>query len=411
MVFDLIVIGGGAAGFFGAIQAAEMSPGLKILILEKSNKVLAKVRISGGGRCNVTHHCFNPFELAHHYPRGEKWLKNVFKIFHAEHVVKWFASKGVALKHEDDGRMFPDTDSSLTIIECFLSLAQTLRIKIELAKTVTGINPADDLLSVNCADGTVYKAKKVLVATGGSPHKHSYDFLAKLNHNICAPIPSLFTFNDAENDFKDLMGVSVPDAEIRIAATKFSQRGPVLITHWGLSGPAVIKLSSWAARYLHQCDYKFTVLVNWLGTTNEDELRATLTQYKAERSKQKIMGHTLFSLPQRLSKRLCTLAEIDETKVWGELAQKKINKLVEFLIRCPFQIKGKTTFKEEFVTCGGVDLKEVHLETMASKKNENIFFSGEVLDIDGETGGFNFQSAWSTAYLAAKSISSSLRNR
>ncbi|HEX6227566.1 MAG TPA: NAD(P)/FAD-dependent oxidoreductase, partial [Chryseolinea sp.] len=191
MLFDLIVIGGGAAGFFGAIQAGEMRPGLKILILEKSNKVLAKVRISGGGRCNVTHHCFNPFELAHHYPRGEKSLKNVFKIFHAEHVVKWFASRGVALKHEDDGRMFPLTDSSLTIIECFLSIAQTLRIKIELAKAVTDITPGIDLVSINCVDGTVYKAKKVLIATGGSPHKHFYDLVANLNHNICTPIPSL----------------------------------------------------------------------------------------------------------------------------------------------------------------------------------------------------------------------------
>jgi predicted Rossmann fold flavoprotein len=406
MLLDLIVIGGGAAGFFGAIQAAEMKPGLKVLILEKSNKLLTKVRISGGGRCNVTHNCFNPFELAHHYPRGEKSLKNLFKTFQAEHVVKWFASKGVALKAEGDGRMFPITDSSQTIIDCFMSLAHALHIKIEMGKAVTKIGREINGLSILCSDGVVYKTKRVLIAIGGSPNKQSYDFVLGLNHTIREPIPSLFTFNDSENRFKDLMGVAVPNAEVRIAATKFFQEGPVLITHWGLSGPAVIKLSSWAAEYLYQSNYTFTALVNWLGQAKEDELRAVLTEYKASKGKQKVMSNTLFSLPQRLSQRLCTLAEIDDAKIWAELSQKKINKLVEFLIRCPFQIKGKTTFKEEFVTCGGVDLKEIDFETMASTKVQNVFFAGEVLNIDGETGGFNFQSAWSTAFVAAKAIAS-----
>jgi predicted Rossmann fold flavoprotein len=406
MLFDLIVIGGGAAGFFGAIQAAEMKPKLKVLILEKSNKVLSKVRISGGGRCNVTHSCYNPFELAHHYPRGEKSLKNIFKIFHAEHVVNWFASKNITLKTEADGRMFPITDSSQTIIDCFMSLAQALQIKLELAKAVTTISHDGNELRITCSDGTVYNAKKILIATGGSPGKQAYDFVAKLNHTICEPIPSLFTFNDSENNFKDLMGVAVADAEVRIATTKFIQRGPVLITHWGLSGPAVIKLSSWAAEYLHQSAYKFTAFVNWLGQTSEDELRAILKEYKASKGKQKVVTSSLFSLPLRLWQRLCTLAEIEDTKIWAELPQKKVNKLIEFLIRCPFQIKGKTTFKEEFVTCGGVDLKEIDLGTMASKKIEDVFFAGEILNIDGETGGFNFQSAWSTAYVAAKAITS-----
>lgn len=404
MQFDLIVVGGGAAGFFGAIQAAEMKPGLKVLILEKSNKILSKVRISGGGRCNVTHHCYNPFELAHHYPRGEKPLKNLFKTFHAEHVVKWFASKGVQLKVEDDGRMFPTTDSSQTIINCFVLQTQALNIKLELGKAVARIEQDNDGLCIFSSDGGVYKTRRVLIASGGSPNIQSYSFIADLSHAICEPIPSLFTFNDSENEFKDLMGIAVPNAAVRIEGTKFLQTGPILITHWGLSGPAVIRLSSWAAEYLHQSNYKFTALVNWLGTAKEDELRAELTEYKLTKSKQRVMSNTLFSLPQRLAQRLCVLAEIEDTNTWSELSQKKINKLIEFLIRCPFQIKGKTTFKEEFVTCGGVDLKEINIETMESRKFENIFFAGEVLNIDGETGGFNFQSAWTTAFIAAKAI-------
>ena len=406
MQLDLVVIGGGAAGFFGGIQAAEMKPGLKVLVLEKSNKILSKVRISGGGRCNVTHNCYNPFELAHHYPRGEKSLKNVFKTFHAEHVVKWFATKGVDLKAEDDGRMFPTTDSSQTVIDCFVFLAQALNIKIEMGKAVVRIDREKNGLRISTADGDIYTAQRVLIATGGSPNKQSYNFIADLSHTIREPIPSLFTFNDSENTFKDLMGVAVPNVEVRIATTKFSQTGPILITHWGLSGPAVIKLSSWAAEYLHQSNYRFTALVNWLGHVKEDDLRASLTEYKSLKSKQRVMSNALFSLPQRLSQCLCVLAEIDDSRTWAELSQKKINKLIEFLIRCPFQIQGKTTFKEEFVTCGGVDLQEINFETMESTKFKNVFFAGEVLNIDGETGGFNFQSAWSTAYIAAKAITS-----
>ncbi len=406
MQFDLIVVGGGAAGFFGAIQAAEMKPGLQVLIIEKSNKILSKVRISGGGRCNVTHHCYNPFELAHHYPRGEKPLKNLFKSFHAEHIVKWFASKGVQLKVEDDGRMFPTTDSSQTIINCFVLRTQALNIKIEMGKALAKIEPHTNGFRIFCSDGDVYETGRVLIATGGSPNKQSYNFITDLGHAICEPIPSLFTFNDSENKFKDLMGIAVPNAEVRIEGTKFLQAGPILITHWGLSGPAVIKLSSWAAEYLHQANYTFTALVNWMGRTKEDELRAELTEYRSTRSRQRVMSNALFSLPQRLAQRLCVMAEIDDTKTWSELSTKKINKLIEFLIRCPFQIKGKTTFKEEFVTCGGVDLKEINFETMESRKFENVFFAGEVLNIDGETGGFNFQSAWTTAFIAAKAITS-----
>jgi predicted Rossmann fold flavoprotein len=406
MQFDLIVIGGGAAGFYGAIQASEITRGLSILILEKSNKLLSKVRVSGGGRCNVTHSCYNPFELARHYPRGEKSLKNLFQHYNAKHTVDWFDVRGVALKTEQDGRMFPMSDSSQTIIDCFFRQVDQSGIKVRTAQEVIGITQTENGFKLSCSNGETYSAKKILVATGGSQNKQAYNFLSQLNHTIIPPIPSLFTFNDSSKKFKDLMGVSVTDAEIKIAGTKFVQRGPVLITHWGLSGPGVIKLSAWAAPYLYESKYEFTVLVNWLGKISEEELRSHLLEFKVSRAKQKVKSNAMFSLPLRLSQRLCVLAEVDDFKTWSELPMKTINRLIEFLIRCPFRIKGKTTFKEEFVTCGGVDLKEIDLDTMESKKIKNIFFAGEVVNIDGETGGFNFQSAWTTAFIAAKSIAS-----
>lgn len=408
MQFDLIVIGGGAAGFFGAIQTAEMKPNANILILEKSNKILSKVRISGGGRCNVTHQCFNPNVLAHHYPRGEKSLKKAFKYFHAEHTVNWFNSKGIVLKAEGDGRMFPISDSSETIIECFVNLATAHKIKIELVKTVCKIQSLVEGLEIFCNGGVSFKTKCILITSGGNPNKQFYDFISQLGHTIKPPIPSLFTFNDGEKKFSDLMGVSVADASIKITGTKFFEQGPILITHWGLSGPCVIKLSAWAAEYLHQVRYEFSVIVNWLGDMKEDDVRAQLMQLRATRAKQKVVSSTVFSLPLRLVQRFYFLSEINESKTWGELSHRNINKLLECLIRCPFQIKGKTTFKEEFVTCGGVELNEVNMETMESKIAPNVFFAGEVLNIDGETGGFNFQNAWTTAFLAAKTITQRL---
>ncbi len=403
--FDLIVIGGGAAGFYGAIQSAELNPDLSILILEKSNKLLSKVKVSGGGRCNVTQHCFDAAQLAKHYPRGEKPLKNLFKKYQAQNVVDWFASKRITLKAEDDGRMFPITDSSQTIIDCFLNEAIKHKIKIELETSVSGITSQQDNLRVECSSGKVYIAKKVLLATGGNPNPQFYQWIQNLGHQIVPPTPSLFTFNDSQKHFKELMGIAVPNAEVKIASTKFSQSGPVLITHWGLSGPAVIKLSAWAAEYLHQINYQFTALVSWIGNVKEDILREELIGHKAKHGKQKVYSNPLFVLPARLWQLLCMLAEIDEHKIWAELPQKNINKLIEGLIRSSFQIKGKTTFKEEFVTCGGVALSDIDTETMESKKIKNLFFAGEVLNIDGETGGYNFQAAWTTSYIAAKKIS------
>lgn len=403
-VFDLIVVGGGAAGFYGAIQAAGLNPGLSVLILERSNKLLSKVRVSGGGRCNVTHNCFDSVKFSRHYPRGEKPLRAVLRKYGASETVRWFASRGVALKAEEDGRMFPVTDNSQTIIDCFLKEAGEKDIGVTTGETVHRIVPGGGHFHVLTQSGGEYHAKCVLIAIGGSPKPDAYAFIKDLGHSVSKPIPSLFTFNDPGRTFSDLMGIAVTDSEVRIAGTKFRQQGPLLITHWGLSGPAVIRLSAWAAEYLHSVGYDFTVLVSWIGAVKEDELRNSLQKYQAAHVKQKIYGNPLFGLPQRLWVRLCSMAEIPEEKIWGETSRKNLNKLLENLGRYPLRIKGKTTFKEEFVTCGGVDLREVDMETLESKKVEGLFFAGEVLNVDGETGGFNFQAAWSTAFVAAKSI-------
>ena len=325
-------------------------------------------------------------------------------MYQATDTINWFEQKGVTLKAEEDGRMFPLTDNSETIINCFLDQAKYHNITIEMNAAVEEIKQTTDGFEVICAQKK-FRSKKVLVAVGGHPNTNAYTFLKKMGHTIVPPIPSLFTFNDSQKEFKDLMGVAVANGTVRIAGTKFFQQGPILITHWGLSGPAVIKLSAWAAEYFYEHNYEATVLVSWTKETQEELVRKFLTDYKTTNKKRKIYSHPLFELPQRLWTRLCELAEIEEQKIWDELANKNLNKLLELLIRCPFKIKGKTTFKEEFVTCGGVDLTEVDMETMESKKIKNLFFAGEVLNIDGETGGFNFQAAWSTAYIAARGIS------
>lgn len=401
--FDLIVVGGGAAGFFGAIVAAETNPTLKILVLEKTPKLLSKVKVSGGGRCNVTHNCFEPTPLSKHYPRGQKELKEVFRFFNAADMVTWLAAKGVSLKVEEDGRMFPTTNDSQTIIDCFLNEVNRLKIQVFTNEGVEEVIHTNHFVVTTSSDKT-FQTKKLLVAMGGHNQPRAYEWIEKLGHKITTLIPSLFTFNDSQKEFTDLMGIALPTAKIKIAGTKFFEVGPLLITHWGLSGPAVIKLSAWAAEYLHQINYQFTCLVSWIGDVNEDDLRQKLKSHQEARGKQSVLKNPLFELPQRLWTRLCQLAEIEETKIWAELPTKNLNKLIEFLIRCPFHIKGKTTFKEEFVTCGGVDLKEIDHATMQSKKVENLFFAGEVLNIDGETGGFNFQAAWTTAWVAAKYI-------
>ncbi len=405
MVYDLIVVGGGAAGFFAAIEAATQNPKLKILILEKSTKLLSKVRISGGGRCNVTHNCFEASTLSRHYPRGQKEFKQLFRTFQASDTVQWFERRGVELITEEDGRMFPVTENSETIIECFQREAQKFKIEILITTEVSSITKSDNDF-VSCSrDERKFSSKKVLIAIGGHPQYSSYNWIKSLGHTIIAPIPSLFTFNDPSKEFTDLMGVAVQDAEVKIAGTKFSSRGPVLITHWGLSGPGVIRLSAWAAQYLHEINYKFTALVNWTGEETEESVRNLFKEKTRVEGKKQIMSHPLFQIPSRLWEKLCTKAEVGEKMMWAEAPSKTLNRLIEFLVRSPFLIQGKTTFKEEFVTCGGVDLKEIDLTSMESKRVSGLYFAGEVLNVDGETGGFNFQSAWTTAFVAATAIS------
>jgi predicted Rossmann fold flavoprotein len=299
--------------------------------------------------------------------------------------------------------MFPVTDSSQTIIDCFNALANRYNIQIRTSSEVQSIQEGKGSFAL-LVNGERIIAPKVLIATGGSPKNESYNWLRNLNLKIIPPVPSLFTFNDPGKSFQDLMGISVPGAEVKIVGTKFLQAGPLLITHWGLSGPAVIKLSSWAAEHLAFINYDFNVLVSWIGSVKENDVRNQLLEYQQIHKKQKVISNPLYNLPQRLWTRLCDLAQIEENKIWNELPLRNMNKLLESLIRCPFAIKGKTTFKEEFVTCGGIDLSEIDLERMESKKIKNLFFAGEVLNIDGETGGFNFQAAWTTSYVAASSI-------
>lgn len=366
--------------------------------------MLQKVKVSGGGRCNVTHQSFEANALAKHYPRGQKELKSLFKIYQARDVVEWFKQHGVKLKTEEDGRMFPVSDSSQTIIDCFTNEAERLGIDVVLNSRVDKIQKETFFKIVT--QSKQYISRVVLIAVGGFSSSDQYNWLSELGHSIIQPIPSLFTFNDSERRFKDLMGVSVPNSIVKIEGTDFKSEGPVLITHWGLSGPAVIRLSAWAAEYLNLVNYTFTVLVNWIALS-EEEARQALRNAQLEGGKKKIFSNPQFGLSTRLWLRLCELAEIPETKIWSELSRKHANKLVENLVRSPFRIKGKTTFKEEFVTCGGIVLKEVDLATMESKKVNGLFFAGEVLNMDGETGGFNFQAAWTTAYVAAKAMANS----
>ncbi len=403
--YDLVVIGGGAAGFFGAIQAAEMRNGLDIVIIEKSQRLLSKVKVSGGGRCNVTHHAFSPAALSSHYPRGQKALKKLFHHFNAKDTVAWFAHHGVVLKTEEDGRMFPETDSSQTIIDCFLQHAAKNQIEIRTGTEAVGITSARNGWLVETSRDVIH-TQSVLLATGGYHKAEGYHWLTRLGLQIVNPIPSLFTFNDPTKSFANLMGVSVPMAEVKIAGSRFATHGAVLVTHWGLSGPAVIRLSAWAAEHLYKLNYVFTALVNWSGEPDE-EVRSVCMRLKEEGSQKKIMANPLFGLPKRLWEHLCQRAGVAEAQAWADVSNKIINRLIEVVCACPFPIKGKTTFKEEFVTCGGIALEEIDLTTMQLKKMPGVYVAGEVLHVDGETGGFNFQAAWTTAWLAANGIAKS----
>ncbi|QCR21780.1 NAD(P)/FAD-dependent oxidoreductase [Pontibacter sp. SGAir0037] len=400
----VIIVGGGAAGFFGAIACAEANPKAEVILLEKTSKLLAKVLVSGGGRCNVTHNCLVPTVFSQHYPRGAKQLKEALKLFGAVETIAWFNSKGVALKAEADGRMFPVTDNSETIADCLLQEAKRLGVQIRSSTGVERIERTQDGFLLHLGNKPSLKADKLLVCTGGNPKSAGYNWLRELGHTIQEPVPSLFTFNVPGSPFKELMGIAVPDAKVRIAGQKLEYKGPLLITHWGYSGPAILKLSAWGARIFHEQQYTFTALINWIPAFTEESLREHLKSYRQTHPKKVVSSNAMFGLPQRLWKALTNAAEVPADVQWGEMPAKSTNKLVEALLRMQVDVKGKTTFKEEFVTCGGVSLSEVNMRTMESRLHAGLYFAGEVLDIDGITGGFNFQAAWTTGYLAGRAM-------
>ena len=403
MAKTLIVIGGGAAGFFCAVNAARMNPNLTVILLEKQQKLLSKVKVSGGGRCNVTHACFDILDLVKYYPRGQNFLKKAFHWFNTKDTISWFAERGVELKIESDGRMFPISDNSQTIIDCLLSEATKHHVKVITGCEVDTIQSENEGWKLIVGNKT-YLADFIGIAAGGYNTIAKFDWLRQLSHTIETPVPSLFTFNMPHNPIKELMGVSVPHANIKLIGSKLKTSGPILITHWGLSGPAVLKLSAWGARELANRQYKFEIMVNWLGDVSENELRSNWTQLRNENAALK-MGHkNPFGLPSRLWQYLLSICEIKDDCRWAELTSSNQNKLITTLASQLFEVNGKTTFKEEFVTCGGIKLNEIDPNTMESKKVKNLFFAGEVMDIDGVTGGFNFQNAWTTGWIAAKAI-------
>lgn len=403
----LVVIGGGAAGFFCAVNAARLHPGLKVTIVEKTSKLLSKVRISGGGRCNVTHACFDIPALVKKYPRGANFLKKAFHQFNTTHCINWFEERGVKLKTEADGRMFSVTDSSQTIIDCLLKEANKYQVQILMNRDVKQLTRDNGEWSIAFADNTTISSTYICVACGGYPKSGMFDWLKALGHSIEEPVPSLFTFNMPNNAITQLMGVSVEKVTVKIVGSKLSDQGPLLITHWGMSGPAILKLSAWGARELANKNYHFNILVNWLIGYNEQSLRDQWQQIRNDHSAQKIGNRNPFNLPSRLWVYLLNESGINEDIRWADLPGKEQNKLIKNLTAQEFEVKGKTTFKEEFVTCGGIKLSEVDSQTMQSKIVPNLFFAGEILDIDGVTGGFNFQNAWTSGWIAANTIAES----
>ena len=413
-MLKITVIGGGAAGFFSAITCAKTYPQARVTLLEAGRQLLAKVRISGGGRCNVTHACFDPGVLVQNYPRGGKALRGAFSRFQPRDTVEWFADRGVQLKTEEDGRMFPITDDSATIVNCLIRAAEDAGVKIRTGDAVVSVkklmgNGAEDgrgdtasMFEVELKSGESFKCDRLLLATGSNPS--GFKWAKELGNTVELPVPSLFTFNIADSRIKDLAGVSVPNAKVKLPGAKLEQSGPLLITHWGLSGPGVLKLSAWGARFLHDRHYKTNVLINWLPQYNAEVLRQQLVGVKSQLSHRLIVSSCPFPMPRRLWERLTSSIGIDDQKRWADLSNKAIDKLLLELVQGEYQIAGKGAFKEEFVTCGGVNLKEVDFKTMESRRCPGLFFAGEILDIDGVTGGFNFQSAWTTAWLAGIAI-------
>ena len=398
--FDIIIVGGGAAGFFTAINIVEKNPTLKVAILERGSEVLQKVRISGGGRCNVTHACFEPNELVKFYPRGEKELRGPFHQFGAGDTIEWFEKHGVALKIESDGRMFPVSNSSQTIIDCFLEATKKLGIAVLTGQSVQSIFKQEAFWKIETQTEN-YLCEKLVLATGSNPKV--WDMLQNFGHAVITPVPSLFTFNIKDVRIKELPGVAA-QATVKVKDTKLISSGPLLITHWGMSGPAILKLSAWGARILHDKNYQFTVFVNWLNDADSEEVEKKLKDLKQEHAKKSVSKKSPFELTNRLWESLVLASGIEAETKWADLSKIQLTNLINQLVNGTFQVNGKSTFKEEFVTAGGIDLKEINFKTMESKLHKNLYFAGEIVNIDAITGGFNFQNAWTSGFIVANTI-------
>ncbi|WP_298140389.1 NAD(P)/FAD-dependent oxidoreductase [Flavobacterium sp.] len=408
--YDIIIVGGGAAGFFTAINIVEKNPKLKVAILERGKEVLSKVRISGGGRCNVTHACFVPNDLVKFYPRGEKELRGPFHQFCSGDTIEWFEKHGVELKIEDDGRMFPTSDSSQTIIDCFLTATQKLKIDILTNQSVQSLFKGENYWKVETNVET-FSCEKLVMTTGSNPK--IWEMLTELGHSTISAVPSLFTFNIKDKRIKDLMGLSAfanvkvkntTRGKAELSEAKLEASGPLLITHWGMSGPGILRLSAWGARILAEKNYQFVLQVNWLNDLTFEETLEKLKELKLEHSKKAVSKKSPFEFPNRLWESLVLASEISEDTKWADLSKNQLHNLANQLTNGEFQVNGKSTFKEEFVTAGGIDLKEINFKTMESKLHKNLYFAGEILNIDAITGGFNFQNAWTGGFIIAENI-------
>lgn len=404
---QIAIIGGGASGVFCAIQLAERLNGI-ITIYEKSNELLKKVRISGGGRCNVTHHYISQAQFSKNYPRGAKLLKQNFDIFSAKDMHEWLEKKGVKLKTEADGRIFPVTDNSQTIIDCFMKELSSNSVKVLFEHELTRIEKDENRFNLYFKQEFVV-ADFLVIATGGAQKSRELEIFKSCQIRTIDPVPSLFTFKINEKELTELMGLSIQDVIVRIVGSELREQGPVLITHWGLSGPGILKLSAWGAFVLSKMNYRFQVAINWTGVHSEEEVRREIEIIIEKNGLAKVSNRKLEKFPQRFWDYLLCKAEIDLDKKWSELSKKNINKLIQLLVNTVYEVNGKTTFKEEFVTAGGIDIEDLNKRTMESKQIPNLYFIGEVTNIDGITGGFNFQNAWTSATVCAMDIAEKAR--
>jgi predicted Rossmann fold flavoprotein len=401
------IVGGGAAGCFAAANIPYCADN-ETIIFEKSARLLQKVRVSGGGRCNVTHQFSEISDFIKAYPRGRQLLKKTLHSFSPQDTIDWFEQRGVPLKTEYDGRVFPKSDSSESIIDCLQRAMQDNGTLIRTHCGLENIEIRDDgdakTFLLHFSNKTTYVADRVLIATGGYQKAEQYRWLAALGHEIIPPVPSLFSFNVPQNTVTELMGVALPEVSVKIAGTNIASQGALLITHWGFSGPAVLVASSFAARYAAEEQYAFAIHINWLGVVSEQELTATLQQLREENGKHLLYSKNPFALPKRLWEYLLTKSEIASETRWADLSSARRHALIQILLRDTYQVRGKTTFKEEFVTCGGINIAETDPNTMQSRKVKGLFFAGEVLDADAVTGGYNFQHAWTSGWIAAKNM-------